>query len=86
MSKWIQIWYSWGDQELPVRVPDGVDPWDYLKQLVIAEMDVSQEEEAHGCGLWLHRDDGMAELKYFQDNEYCYYLITDDKQFVPKQT
>lgn len=81
MKKWIQIWYSWGDQEHPVLVPDEVDPWEYLKQLVINEVDVYQEENPYGCGVWMHPDDQMAELKYFGDNTYCYYLITDHPEY-----
>lgn len=83
MGKWIQIWYSWGDQEHPVKVPDGVSPWEFLKKLVIDEIDVCQEENHYGCGVWFHPDDGMAELKYFRDNTYCYYLITPYEGFTP---
>ena len=83
-KKWIQIWYSWGDQESPVEVPVGTDPWEYLKKLVIDEVSVYQEEYPYGCGVWMHPDDNMVELKYFDDNTYCYYMITNSETFTPK--
>lgn len=82
-KKWIQIWYSWGDQESPVAVPDGVDPWEYLKRLIIDEVEVSQEEYAYGCTVWMYPDNNCAEIKYLQDESYCYYLITDVEEYEP---
>ena len=83
MKKWIQIWYSWGDQESPVEVPNGTDAWEYMQQLVIKEVAVSQEEYPYGCGIWMYPDEDKVVLKYYQDDEYCYYLITDDEDYDP---
>lgn len=80
MKKWIHIWYSWGDQEEPVEVPDGVDPWEYMKKLAIDEADTYQEEHAYGCGIWMHPDDNEIELKYFHEGSYCYYLVTNSNE------
>lgn len=82
-KKWIQIWYSCGDQESPVAIPDGVDPWEYLKRLIIDEVEVSQEEYAYGCTVWMYQDNNCAEIKYLQDESYCYYLITDVEEYEP---
>ena len=83
MNKWIQIWYSWGDQEPPVKVPDGIDAWEYLKQLVSREVFVAQEEFPYGCAVYANEDMGKVKLQYYQDDEWCYYLITDEEDFDP---
>ena len=83
MNKWIQIWYSWGDQESPVEVPDGVDAWEYLKQLVAEEIFVSQEEYPEGCTVYVYADEEKVELGYHRDSEWCYYLITDEEEYDP---
>lgn len=85
MKKYIQIWYSWGDHESPVEVPDGADAWEYMKKLVAKEMFVSQEEYPYGCTLWAYPDEGKVVLKYHQDDEYCYYLITDEEDYDPDE-
>ena len=76
MGKWIQIWYSWGAQRCPVRVPEGMNSWEYLKKLVIDDIDSYQDKAPYGCGVWLHQDDGMVEVKFLHNNTYCYYLLT----------
>ena len=83
MEKWIQIWYSWGDQEPPVKVPDGIDAWEYAKKLAINEADVDfHEHEEYGeIGISCYRDEGKIVLHYASDNEYCYYLITDEEEY-----
>lgn len=81
MDKWIQIWYSWGDHESPIKVPKGTDAWEYMKQLVINEVDVSQDEYPYGCGVWMYPDENKIVLKYYYDNECCYYLITDTEEY-----
>lgn len=83
MKKWIQIWYSWGDQESPVEVPEGADAWEYMKKLAVDEADVSQEEYPYGCGIWMYPDKDRIILQYYQDDEYCYYLITDTEDYEP---
>lgn len=85
MNKWIQIWYSWGDQESPVEVPEGTDAWEYMKKLVAEETFVSQEEYPYGCTIWTYPDEGKVVLKYHQDDEYCYYLITDEEDYDPDE-
>jgi hypothetical protein len=81
MKKWIQIWYSWGDQESPVEVPDGIDAWEYMKELAATEVFVSQEEHPYGCTIWPYPDEYKIVLKYHCDDEYCYYLATEDKDY-----
>ena len=85
MEKWIQIWYSWGDRESPVEVPSEADAWEYMKQLVITEIDVCQEEYPYGCGVWMYPDEEKIVIKYYQDDEYCYYLITDVEEYEPNE-
>lgn len=83
MNKWIQIWYSWGDHEHPVKVPDGISAWEYMKKLAVNEADVYQEEVPYGCIIWMHPDDQMIELRYLSDNTCCYYLATNEESFDP---
>ena len=81
--KYIQIWYSWGDQESSVEVPDGTDAWEYMKKLVAEEVFVSMEEYPYGCGVWAYPDEDKIILKYYYDDECCYYLITDEEDYDP---
>jgi hypothetical protein len=85
MSKWIQIWYSWGDQESPVEVPDGVDAWEYMKKLAVDEAAISfwDHEDEGEVGLSFYVDEGKIILHYNYDDEYCYYLITDEEDYAP---
>lgn len=86
MSKWIQIWYSWGDQESPVEISENTDAWEHMKKLAFKEIEVSQEEYPYGCGIWLYPDEDKIVIKYYEDDEYCYYLITDTEDFIPDDT
>ena len=83
MAKYIQIWYSWGDIECPVEIPEGVDEWKYMKQIVAEEMFVAQEEHPYGCTMYAYVEKGKVELRYHQDDEWCYYLITDEEDYDP---
>ena len=83
MNKWIQIWYSWGDIESPVEVPEDVDAWEYIKQLVAKEVFVAQEGWPDGCTVYADAEKGRVDLKYLKDDEWCYYLITDEENFDP---
>ena len=83
INKWIQIWYSWGYQEMQVEVPDGVDAWEHMKKLVANEVFVAQEEEHFGCTVYVKADEDKVELQYHADGEWCHYLITDEKDYEP---
>ena len=83
MNKWIQIWYSWGDQESPVEVPEGTDAWEYMKKLVIDEAEVSQEGHDEENGIRFYPEEDKIVLHYGYDDEYCYYLITDEEDYAP---
>lgn len=83
MRKWIQIWYSWGDQEDPVEIPCGEDEWEYLQQIVAKEIFVEQEEYPHGCTIYAYAEQRKVEFLYHRDNEWCYYLITDEEDYDP---
>lgn len=76
-NKCILIWTSKGVHGDPIRVPDGDDPWEFLKTTVVNEADSYQSRTQRGCGIWFHKDDGMAELKHLDDNSYQYFLITN---------
>lgn len=83
MKQWIQIWYSWGDQESPVEVPDGVDAWEYMKKLIAQEVFAAQEDYPHGCEVYVYAEEEKVEIKYYYDDEWCYYLITDEEDYNP---
>lgn len=81
--KYIQIWYSWGDQESPIEVPKGTDAWEYMKKLVINEAEVSQEDNYYESGIRFYPEEDKIVLHYQYDDEYCYYLITDKEDYNP---
>ena len=81
--KYIQIWYSWGDQESPIEVPKGDNAWEYMKKLVIDEAEVSQEDHYCESGIRFYPEKGKIVLHYQYDNEYCYYMITDKEDYNP---
>lgn len=83
--KWIQIWYSWGDIECPVEVSDEIDAWEYIKRLAINEAEISFfEHELEGeIGLSFYPEEEKIILHYACDDEYCYYLITDEEDYDP---
>ena len=87
MEKWIQIWYSWGDQEPPVKVPNGTDAWEYAKQLAVDEAEISfyEHEDDREIGMQFFADEGKIVLHYSYDDEYCYYLITDEEDYEPME-
>lgn len=82
---WIHIWYSWGDFESPLYVPDGVDPWEKMKQLAIDEAEVSffEHEDDGEIGLQFYPEQKKIILHYPYDDTYCYYLIADAEDFEP---
>ena len=86
-KKWIQIWYSWGDQESPVEVPKEYDAWEYVKKLAVDEAEIAfhEHEDEGEIGLCFYADEGKIILHYPSDDEYCYYLITDKEDFEPKE-
>lgn len=83
--KYIQIWYSWGDQEPPVKVPDNVDPWEYAKKLAVDEAATAQEMTDDELGMRFYEDEGKIVLHYTYDDTFCYYLITDEENFDPEE-
>ena len=85
MNKWIQIFYSWGDQEEPVPVPKGEDAWEFAKKLAVNEADIEYTErpEDGEVGLQFFRSEGEIVLHYPHDDEYCHFLITDERDYDP---
>lgn len=85
-AKWVQIWYSWGDQEAPVEVPEGTDSWEYAKKLAIAEAAAAFQghEDGGEIGLSFYKEEGKIILHYQYDDTYCYYLITDTEDYEPE--
>jgi hypothetical protein len=85
MNKYIGIWYSWGDIELPVKVPENEDAFDYMMEVALQEVKVSIAECEDTVTIWLkdidHRNgSGVIVLNYHSDNEYCYYKLFDSEE------
>lgn len=83
---WIQVWYSWGDQEAAIAVPVNTDPWEYMKKLAVDEAEI--EYITHGVGmsgLMFFPDELRIILHYPSDDTYCYYQITEKEEFDPEQ-
>lgn len=86
MGKWIQIWYSWGDQESPIEVPDEADAWEYMAQLAINELRIDVEEKESDVNTILQFSSTMNKVTlYYADGERCYYLITDAEEYNPDE-
>ena len=78
MSKYIGIWYSWGDIENPIEVPENVDAFNYMMKIALVEVKISVIESEDTVTIWIEEDSNGNEvvvLNYHRDNEYCYYKI-----------
>ena len=84
-KKWIQIWYSWGEQEAPVKVAKGSDAWTYVLELAVKEASIAfhEHEDEGEIGLRFYEEEGKVIIHYPHDDEYCYYLITEEEEFEP---
>ena len=83
MNKYIGIWYSWGDIECPVEVPENVDAFNYMMKVALEEVKVSVTESEDTVTIWIKEDNDGSEvvvLNYHRDNEYCYYKIFDSEE------
>lgn len=82
---YIQIYYSWGDQESPLEVPESEDPFEYAFELALDEIRVAtfEAEEAYHS-INADRDSSLITL-YYGDGTYCYYQITEDEDFTPPE-
>lgn len=83
MNKYIGIWYSWGDVEYPVKVPEGRDAFNYMIEIALKEVKISITESEDIVAIWIKEDDNGNEivvLNYQRDNEYCYYKIFDSEE------
>lgn len=84
--KWIQIWYSWGDQESPVEVPEGMDAWEYMAQLAVREAQIELKENEPDIDVMLQFSADMSKVTlHYADGQRCYYLITDEEDFDPDE-
>lgn len=83
MSKYIGIWYSWGDVERPVEIPKNINEFNYMMEIALEEVRVSVVEGEDTVTIWVKEDDDGNEvvvLNYHSDNEYCYYKIFDSEE------
>lgn len=87
MSKWIHIWYSWGDFEPPIAVDDSVDAWQYAKHLAVEEAETAYQgnEEFGEIGLCIDSKEEKISLHYPMDDTYCYYKVADTVYYEPDQ-
>ncbi|MBO5969926.1 MAG: hypothetical protein J6S14_15670 [Clostridia bacterium] len=84
---YIQIWYSRGDQESPVEVPEKYReyPLEYALILALEEIRVSTfEAECDYHALMVNSEEQMVTLYYGNDSTYCYYKVTEEEDFDPK--
>lgn len=83
MAKYIGIWYSWGESEYPVEVPECEDAFKYMMKIALEEVRVSVVEGEYAVTIFLEEDeDGgkVVVLNYHSDNEYCFYKIFDSEE------
>lgn len=83
MNKYIGIWYSCGDVEYPVEVPEGKDEFDYMLDIAMKEVKVSVIEAEDAVTVGMTEDESGNEivmLRYHCDDEICYYKIFDSEE------
>ena len=80
---YIQIWYSWGEQEPAYKVPDHIDAWEFAKALAVDEAEIAGSDNESEIGLWFEPEHNKITLHYFYDDEYCYYIVTNTEDFDP---
>ena len=83
MKKYIGIWYSWGDVEDPVEIPENEDAFNYMMKVALEEVRVSVAENEDTVTIWVTEDNDGNEvvvLNYHRDSEYCYYKLFDNEE------
>lgn len=76
----VGIWYSWGDNEAPVEIPEGKNEWKYMKELAFKESLIEEVENEYGVDIYTYPDEEKIILVYRRDNEYCYYKIFESEE------
>lgn len=77
--KEIRITYSWGDEELPVVIPNGEDPVEFMFKLVTKEAFIDCVEHCNEGIVTIIPCEDSAELHY-HDGEVCYYSIVESSE------
>lgn len=82
MKKYIAIWYSWGEQEPAVEVPEEKDPWMYMAELASREthIELTENEPIIDVMLQFSRNMDMVTL-YYTDGKKCFYKIVEDEEW-----
>ena len=86
-NKYICIWYSWGEVESPVKVPEDKDAFDYMVELALKEVGIVIVEESKRATIWTNEDDNgntIIVLNYGWSDDYCYYKIFDNEEEADK--
>ena len=82
-NKYICIWYSWGDIESPVEVPEDEEPFDYMMEIALNEVRVSVVANESPVTIGIEDNeygDEIVVLNYHKDNEFCYYKVFDNEE------
>ena len=76
MNKYgLKITCSWGDEESLIMYKTKEEAWEKAKILSIDEAEIVSEEHECEIELTLNKKDGIIQLHYTYDDEYCYYKI-----------
>lgn len=76
MNKYgLKITYSWGDEEPLIMYKTKDAAWKEAKMLAMNEAEIVSEENECEIGLAFNEKDGIIQLHYTYDDEYCYYKI-----------
>ena len=81
-NKYICIWYSWGDIESPIKVPEKEDAFDYMMSIALEEVKTSIVEDEEPVTIWVKENDDGEEIiviNYHYNNEFCYYKVFDNE-------
>lgn len=75
----ININYSWGDEESPIKIEKECmeDAFDYMIDLAINELKTSLQEWREPHNIRVYPNENKVTLWYGYDDENCYYKLVE---------
>lgn len=71
----LKIAYSWGDEESDQQYSTFEEAWEEAKRMALEEAEMAGTEHNCEIGLYFDKANGLIQLHYTYDNEYCRYNV-----------